>query len=73
MDLFTSGMQIVRKKNCEDCYEVKQTRLPFPNEGSRTGGLLEIIHSDVCESIKKKSIGGSKYVLTFIHIFKDKI
>ncbi|GBP60658.1 Retrovirus-related Pol polyprotein from transposon TNT 1-94 [Eumeta japonica] len=33
---------------CELCQKGKQSRLPFPSEGSRALNPLELIHSDVC-------------------------
>lgn len=60
------GQADIEKQNCVVCCEGKQTRLPFPSKGNRAGGLLELIHSDVCGPMEKTSLGGSKYFLTFI-------
>lgn len=59
------GVADIKKQNCEVCCEGKQSRLPFSKEGTRAKGPLEIIHSDVCGPMEIKSIGGSRYFLTF--------
>lgn len=51
--------------NCETCCEGKQHRLPFPKEGKRAENVLDIIHCDVCGPMENKSLGGSRYFLTF--------
>ncbi|GBP89221.1 Retrovirus-related Pol polyprotein from transposon TNT 1-94 [Eumeta japonica] len=38
---------------CELCQKGKQSRLPFPSEGSRALNPLELIHSDVCGPMEK--------------------
>lgn len=52
---------------CEICIREKQTRLPFSKsiEG-RTSELLEIVHSDVCGPMRKASVNGKRYFVTFI-------
>lgn len=47
------------KLNCED----KQTKLPFPDKGSRAKAILELIHVDLCGPMEVKSIGNSKYFM----------
>ena len=55
-----------RTKFCEPCIDGKQSRTPFPKNGSRSGDLLGTIHSDVCGKIETKSLGGAEYFVTFI-------
>lgn len=58
---------------CISCLEGKQTRLPFPSEGSRAQAKLELIHSDVCGPMETPSLGGARYFLTFIDDFTRKV
>lgn len=58
---------------CTTCLEGKQTRQPFKSVGTRASKLLEIIHSDLCGPMETKSLGGSKYFLTFIDDFSRKV
>lgn len=60
------GQATVDNQQCEICCEAKQTRLPFPSQGSRAESTLEIVHSDVCGPMETKSVGGSRYFLSFI-------
>jgi hypothetical protein len=43
----------------------KQTRQPFPDGESKTTGVLEIVHMDVCGPLEKRSKGGSRFFATF--------
>ena len=47
-------------KECVVCFKNKQTREPFKNTNTRASELLEIVHSDLCFSNDRSSIGGSK-------------
>lgn len=58
---------------CVTCLEGKQTRKPFPAEGSRATSLLELIHSDVCGPMQQVSIGGARYFVTFIDDFSRRV
>jgi hypothetical protein len=52
---------------CEGCVAGKLHRLPFPRgESTRASTLLEIVHSDLCGPMRSESLGGARYVLTFI-------
>jgi hypothetical protein len=58
---------------CEACIEGKHQRSPFPKgEASRASKLLELVHSDVCGSMKTTSHGGARYFVTFIDDFSRK-
>ena len=50
---------------CESCIGGKQHRNPFESSERQTGDPLELVHSDVCEKMSDKSIGGAQYFLTF--------
>lgn len=56
----------VEIKNCEVCKEGKQTRQPFQRSVNRCDNILDLIHSDLNGPMQNKSIGGAKYILTFI-------
>ena len=51
--------------DCRVCPMGKQSRLPFPKEGSRATEVLELIHSDL-GGPKVPSLAGSKWYVTFI-------
>lgn len=63
------GVASIDKSNCVVCCEGKQARLPFPNTGTRSNQLLEVIHGDVCGPMDTISIGGSKYFLLLVDDF----
>jgi len=50
---------------CDACAAGKLTSLPFPKRGKRTSAPLEIVHTDLCGSMRKESHGGASYFLTF--------
>lgn len=58
---------------CVPCCEAKQTRLPFPNFGSRAKALLEIVHTDLCGPMETPSAGGAKYFITFIDDYSRRV
>jgi hypothetical protein len=52
---------------CEGCILRKQHKHSFPEDGAtRATKVLEIVHSDVCGPMRNMSLGGARYVLTFI-------
>ncbi|CAL8089132.1 unnamed protein product [Prunus armeniaca] len=58
------------KHKCEVCVQAKQTRNSFkPVE--RNTQILELIHSDVCDSNRSPTRGGNKYIVTFIDDFSS--
>lgn len=56
----------ISKSSCVACCEGKQSRLPFPKEGSRSTELLHKVHTDLCGPMENQSIGGSRYFMLFI-------
>lgn len=70
------GVKAFKNKDsiiCECCQKGKQSRLPFPTEGSRAKQPLELIHSDVCGPLEMKSLGGARYFLTFTDDYTRKV
>ena len=43
----------------------KMTKTPFSGTTEQTIDLLEIIHTDVCDSMSAEARGGYRYFLTF--------
>lgn len=70
-----------RVNNCQTCCEGKQARLPFPNQGSRANGTLEVVHADVYGPLEVLLIGKSRYFvilnddytkMSFVYFLKTK-
>lgn len=57
---------------CVSCIKGKQHRQPFPHSKTKSKELLQLVHSDVCGPMENTSIGGSRYILTFIDDFSKK-
>ena len=56
------------KEACDGCMKGKQTRISFPKESTkRENEILELIHTDVCGPMETRSLGGSRYFVTFIN------
>ncbi len=51
---------------CEPCIGGKQCKNSFKPSETVTSKLLELVHSDVCGKMGKKSIGGAEYFLTLL-------
>lgn len=52
--------------DCEECVKGKAHRKSFPHSKNVSTSLLELIHTDLCGPMEVQSIGGKRYVLTFI-------
>ena len=68
------GLKIssMKHEDCEGCIMGKGHRKPFPKSKSsisRTSKLLQLIHSDAIGPLEIRSLGGSRYILTFIDDF----
>ena len=72
------GLQILQRKSlipvakgmtlncCDNCLFGKQTRVSFSKSSERKKNLLELVYSDVCGPIDVPTLGGNRYILTFI-------
>lgn len=72
----TKGIISLKKTEdiiCVTCLESKQTRFPFKSQGTRAKNLLELVHSDICGPMETISLGGARYLLTFIDDFSKKV
>ena len=66
-------LKLIPKSNldtskCEICAESKQPKKSFKFV-KRNSSILELIHSDVCDSTKTTTHGGNRYIVTFIDDF----
>lgn len=51
---------------CELSFQGKMSRSPFPKQSKRESNLGDLVHSDVCSSMRHTSIGGNRFFVTFI-------
>ncbi|GJT89191.1 putative RNA-directed DNA polymerase [Tanacetum coccineum] len=62
-----SGMHDINLKKRSHRLAGKQTRLAFKSRSPfRMEKILDLVHSDVCGSMKTKTLGGCSYFVTFI-------
>jgi hypothetical protein len=54
------------------CAQGKNINNPFPKSDSKTEGILELIHSDVCGPIPSTSLSGYVYYVSFIDDYSRK-
>ena len=52
---------------CEICIKGKQTQKPYSTSTIRSEETLDLIHTDVCGSMRIVSPTGSRYIVTFIN------
>jgi transposase InsO family protein len=57
---------------CKRCAQGKNIKNPFPKRDSKTEGVLELIHSDVCGRMPSSSISGYVYYASFIDDYSCK-
>ena len=61
------GINTIKRVNhCLSCAKGKQQREPFKSRSSHSEDILDIVHTDVMEPFEIESIGGSRYICTFI-------
>ena len=65
MDATARAVQQQEKELCEPCVLAKQTRLPFPNSGSREKQPLSCLHADLCGPIQEGD-ESDRYMLTMV-------
>lgn len=51
---------------CDPCMKGKQHRLPFSDSDTVTRRPLELLHTDLCGPMPTASLGGAKYIATFL-------
>jgi hypothetical protein len=57
---------------CRGCTLGKNTKGPYPSSDSRSKGILDLVHSDICGPMTVSSLGGFLYYVTFIDDFSRK-
>jgi transposase InsO family protein len=58
---------------CKGCALGKFTEASFPSSDTRSAGILDLVHMDVCGPMARKSLSGCEYYLTFIDDYLRKI
>lgn len=54
---------------CPRCANGKKSRGTFPSNKSRTNDILQLIHSDLCDPMPVKYLGGYLYYIIFVEDF----
>ena len=57
---------------CRGCVLGKNIKKSFPNNNSRSKGILYLIHSDICGPMSSPSLNGCLYYVIFIDDFSRK-
>ena len=57
---------------CKGCVLGKFTKASFLRSDTRSKGVLDLVHSDVCGPMSTKSLRGYEYYVTFIDDFSRK-
>jgi hypothetical protein len=57
---------------CRGCALGKFTKASFPSSDTRSTGILDLVHTDVCGSMTRRSLSGCEYYLTFIDDYSRK-
>ena len=65
-------MKIDHEGICKGCAKGKNIKNPFPKSETKTKGMLELIHSDVCGPMPSTSLSGYEYYVTFIDDYSRK-
>ena len=65
-------MKIKHEGICKGCAKGKNIKNPFSKSETKTKGMLELIHSDVCGPMSSTSLSGFEYYITFIDDYSRK-
>lgn len=57
---------------CKGCVLGNFVKAYFPRSDTRSEGVLDLVHSDVCGPMSKNSLRGYEYFFTFIDDFSRK-
>jgi hypothetical protein len=57
---------------CRGCALGKFDKASFPNSDTRSAWILDLIHTDVCGPMTRRSLSGCEYYLTFIDDYSRK-
>ena len=57
---------------CEGCVLGKFAKASFPRSDTRSEGVLDLVHSDVCGPMLMKSLKGYEYYVTLLMISPER-
>jgi hypothetical protein len=57
---------------CKGCALGNFTKASFPSSDTRSTGILDLVHTDMCGPMNRKSLSGCEYSLTFIDDYSRK-
>jgi hypothetical protein len=57
---------------CRGCVLGKFTKASFPSNDTRSAGILDLVHTNVCGPMTRRSLSGCEYYLTFIDDYSRK-
>ena len=57
---------------CKGCALGKFAKASFPSSDTRSAGILDLVHTDVCGPMTRRSLSGCEYYLTFIDDYSRK-
>jgi hypothetical protein len=57
---------------CRGCALGKFAKASFPSSDTRSAGILDLVHTDVCGPMTRRSLSGCEYYFTFIDDYSRK-
>jgi hypothetical protein len=57
---------------CRGCALGKFSKASFPSSDTRSAGILDLVHTDVCGPMTRRSLSACEYYLTFIDDYSRK-
>ena len=69
INLPAGSFKDAKTATCEPCIMAKHHKAPFPTSERETSKALDLIHMDLCGPMPVASLGGNKYVATFLDDF----
>jgi hypothetical protein len=57
---------------CKGCAQGKNVKNPFPSNGSKEKGVLDLVHSNVCGPVSASFLSGYVYYFSFIEDYSRK-
>lgn len=68
----TPDVQVENYDVCRGCLIDKNSKSPFHSSDSRSKGILNLVHSNICGSMSAPSLSGYLYYVIFIDDFSRK-
>ena len=62
----TEALKAAKAGACGGCALAKHPRAPFPASSSQATERLQLVHTDLCGPMQRESLGGGRYVMTFL-------